>query len=384
MFEVVDYSEKGVVCRWCGNDVGVAEFVDADYNEKDILENVMANRKELEDASGLDAPSWENRLLVPAVGAIPVVILAYRLFVGASIPWYLWVLGAFGVICIFAVFSDSKRDTKVYNALKKLLAEKNYSFEDLAAEVSTLKAQAEELKAAEKDKDAEMTEKFAESLERLITYAYSKIKVQEGYTKGGRYGVKAEIAPDVAQTEQGVPVNATVSATGVNEERLLYIVPPTNCPGCNYAYKAQDLDKGSPLVCPHCALEIDLVDENVRTEAQAMVREFFTNVRNQKAGTLGSKIMVGFGASLIVISAIIILTMGVEKYYFSWRALLGFMGCIVLVFGIEGVMSHKKLVKNVQKGMNDLFEVEMFIKKSALPIDEFNKLKAEIVKRLKK
>ena len=370
LFEVSDYSEKGVVCRWCGKDIGVAEYIEADFDEKKLLDDILADRQKLENVSGIEAPSIFNFLIVPLIVAIPAILVIYKLLNGSSVAWYMWILGIFSAISVIVVPTLAQENKKIYNALKNLLAQKNYSFDAIFAEIQILKSKAEEIKE-QRESEAELMNKLAGALERLMPYAYSQIVVREQYTKGERNGVKTEqyIHKESPSMEQG--------------EKPLYIVPPHNCPACNYTYSAQDI-KDTTVTCPFCSYEINVVDKSVRTETQAMIREFFLNNKKMGADT-SNKITMWFSIILFATSAWLMLTQGIEQFFFSWRFFILFMGSVMFCFYFSASHNKRSLIKNVKNGLNDLFEIELFINEQAHTMqDDFQKLKAEIIRNLKK
>ena len=370
LFETSDYSEKGVVCRWCGNDVGVIEYIEVDFDEKKLLDDILADRQQLESVTGINAPSVLNLLIVPLFAAIPVVLVIYKLIMSLPVAWYMWILGVFGAMAVIGVPASIRQSKNIYNALKNLLVQKDYSFDAISAEIPILKSRAEEIKE-QKESESELLKELADALERLMPYAYSQITVREQYTKGNRNGIK---------TGQG---GHTAPASMEQDEKPLYIVPPHNCPACNYSYSMQDI-KDTTVICPHCSYEINVVDKSVRTETQAMIRVFFLNNKKMEAD-ISNKIMMWFSIILLIVSVGMILTHGIELFFFSWRIVMLFMSSVMFCFYFSASHNKRTLIKNVKNGLNDLFEIELFINKRAGTMQEdFHKLKAEIIKNLKK
>lgn len=385
LFEAADYSEKNVVCRWCGNDVGVAEYVEADFDEREILDAILADRKKLEEEAGVEEPSLMNLIAVPAIVAVPVVLVLYKLVSGGHIAWYLWVLGALGLLTLCYMPAMYKQTNRVYNSLKELVARKNGSLTALADEIAPLKARAAEIRE-EQDSEADFLEALAEALGRLVRYAYSKARVREQYAAGDAKGVRAdgEAAPAAAGA---APANAAAGISAATampqQERLVYIQPPQRCPACNHIYTTQELAHGT-VVCPDCGLEIDLVDEHARTEVQAMVRRFFEGDKKLSAKT-SHNILLWMGIGLLALCAGAMITSGIEHFFFSWWVLLLFLTALLLGVTLQDIVRQRALAREIREGMNDLFELEMFVAvQSPFLKDDFTALKAEIVKKLKK
>lgn len=399
LFEASDYSETNVVCRWCGKDVGVAEYVEADFDEEKLLEELLADREKLENETGVEAPSLMNMVAVPAILAIPVVLVLYKLAAGGSIAWYLWVLCALGLLTLCSMPAMYRQTNRVYNSLKELIRRKGYSLEGIADEIGPLRKRAAEIRE-EQDSEAEYLDALAGALEKLIPYAYSQVNVRQHYAAGDNRGVRADVksAPsDAAAATSAVSAAAADSAEAVNpassieptpdpfpqQERLVYIRPPQRCPACNHIYTTQELG-GKTVVCPDCGLAFDLLDEHARTEAQAMVRQFFAKDKNLGAKT-SYKYVLGIGIVLLIVCAGLMVSRGIEAFFFSGWVLLLLMAVLLLGVVIQSMCAQRAIAREIREGMNDLFELEVFVMaRSSFLKDDFAALKAEIVKKLKK
>lgn len=394
LFEAADYSEKNVVCRWCGKDVGVAEYVETDFNEREFLDGLLADRQKLEEETGVDAPSLMNRIAVPALLAVPVVLLLYKLATGGSIAWYLWVLAGLGAVTLCALPGMIRQTNRVYESLKELIVRKGYSLEAIADEIGPLRKRAAEIRE-EQDSEAEYLDALAGALEKLVPYAYSQVEVREHYAAGDSRGVRAQpqAAPADASAESpavtAMPAEpdstqAPASAGSYpQQERLVYIRPPQRCPACNHIFTTQEL-AGKSVVCPDCGLEFDLLDEHARTEVQAMVRQFFAKDKNLQAKT-SYKYALGIGLLLLAICAGSMVSRGIEGFFFSGWIVLLMVAVLMVAVVIQSMLAQRAIAREIREGMNDLFELEVFVRaRSPFLKDDFVALKAEIVKKLKK
>lgn len=398
LFEAADYSEKNVVCRWCGKDVGVAEYVETDFNEREFLDDLLADRQKLEEEAGVDAPSLVNRIAVPALLTVPVVLVLFKLATGGNIAWYLWVLAGLGVLTLCSLPGMIRQTNRVYESLKELIVRKGYSLEAIADEIGLLKARAAEIRE-EQSSEADVLEALAEALEKLIPYAYSQVEVREHYAAGDTRGVRAQAqaAPADASAESPAvtvmpaesdstqtPASAgPVAGSYPQQERLVYIRPPQRCPACNHIYTTREL-AGKTVVCPDCGLEFDLLDEHARTEVQAMVRRFFAKDKNLEAKT-SYKYALGIGLLLLAICAGSMVSRGIEGFFFSGWVFLLMVAVLMVAVVIQSMLAQRAIAREIREGMNDLFELEVFVRaRSPFLKDDFVALKAEIVKKLKK
>lgn len=358
------------MCRWCGNDVGTAEYVEADIDERKILDDYLKSQKK-DDVLGT---LFLIPLLLFGVGSI-----VYKLIVGSPVAWWLWILGSICAIMLMAmpfVIKDARMGKKAI-ALRKLFADNNYSLAAIADAIPKLEAEADALKKSDIDKASELRE-LTDSLKEFVLKAYSGVSIKQQYSQGDRHGLKADESASVAD----VPVARHAHA---DEERILYIVPPTHCPACNYAYRSQDFDGNATTVtCPHCTCEIDIMHKSVRTETQAMIRDYFVN--NKKFKSKGGSIALWVMCIIfLAVSIFTIVGSGPEKFFFSARPLWPVMALMFLAFYIHNIKKQKTLVEKVKNGFTDIFELEVFIKSQAsLMEDDFNELKMKIVKNLQK
>lgn len=394
LFEAADYSEKNVICRWCGKDVGVAEYVETDFNEREFLDGLLADRQKLEEEVSVDAPSLVNRIAVPALLTVPVVLVLYKLATGGNIAWYLWVLAGLGVLTLCSLPGMIRQTNRVYESLKELIVRKGYSLEGIADEIGPLKARAAEIRE-EQSSEADVLEALAEALEKLIPYAYSQVEVREHYAAGDSRGVRAQpqAAPANASAESPVvtamPAESDSTQTPASagsypqQERLVYIRPPQRCPACNHIYTTREL-AGKRVVCPDCGLEFDLLDEHARTEVQAMVRQFFAKDKNLQAKT-SYKYALGIGLVLLAICVGSMVSRGIEEFFFSGWVVLLMVAVLLVASVIQSMLAQRAIAREISEGMNDLFELEVFVRaRSPFLKDDFVALKAEIVKKLKK
>lgn len=414
LYEDSDHGDTAV-CPHCGQIANESELVQIGNDRKAILD-ILNDRQELDERIGISYPS-KLVIAITLVPLLPFLWFFHHIIVGDPIRWYLLLFMLLGaIISLFFYKVLIVGGNACYMELKKIAEKHDYSIIDMSTEIAEFRAKAdngedEELdsivakcqkggyplfvlkilciwhslgfvswddmaKYLDKLVDYVLMRKYVSSIyngidqekmqrivEQLVNYLLSKSIVREEYSRSERVGI-------------------SVDNTG-KDEVFIYIVPPSQCPGCNHIYTSQELNNDT-VICPNCSTEIQLVDKAIRSQVQQKVKDFLVFSMKSYGRKIAKGMLFGWGA-IVCFCLILMAFLGVMDFYCSIWAFIWFMACVSIMIGIQSNIVFIQLYRMSKKGVYDLTELELMIEnRAAVMLPEFYKFKAELVKQLEK